>query len=99
MHHPLRSRCPLLFTLGLLAAASATAADKPAADQSAAVADADLVAFVNKRVADWEPTAAERRFDEIGWAKSVLEGERLARQHNRPLFWFTHDGKMSEGRC
>jgi hypothetical protein len=86
--------CFLLLTLGLLGVASA-----PADDKRTSVTDSDLAALVNKRITDWQPTAEERRFDEIAWVKSVLEGERLAKQHNRPLFWFTHDGKMSEGRC
>ena len=92
MCFPIR-HCVWLLTLCLLGAASG-ADDKPAS-----VADGDLAAFVTKRITDWQPTTEERRFDEIGWVKSVLEGEQLAKQHNRPLFWFTHDGKMSEGRC
>ncbi|OAI46384.1 hypothetical protein AYO44_02135 [Planctomycetaceae bacterium SCGC AG-212-F19] len=95
MYTRLRYRCLFLLALGFLGAA-AIADEKPAVSS---VADADLAAFVQKRVADWQPTADERRFDEIGWAKSVLDGERLAKEHNRPLFWFTHDGKMSVGRC
>jgi hypothetical protein len=54
---------------------------------------------VAKRVQLWQPVAAERRFDEIGWAADILQARRLAREHNRPVFLFTHDGHMAVGRC
>ena len=59
----------------------------------------DLVSSIEKRVRDAQPTRAEKRFDEIGWAKSILDAERLAKQYGRPVFLFTHDGKMETGRC
>ena len=54
---------------------------------------------VERRVAELQPRADEKRFDEIGWAKDIREALRLARQHNRPVFLFTHDGRMNIGRC
>jgi hypothetical protein len=63
------------------------------------IPDADLVALVDKRVEAWQPTKAERRFDEIGWLTDIREAERLAKQRNRPVFLFTHDGHMAVGRC
>ena len=59
----------------------------------------DLVSSIEKRVRDAQPTRAEKRFDEIGWAKNILAAERLAKQYGRPVFLFTHDGKMETGRC
>ncbi len=50
------------------------------------------VAWVDKRVEEWQPTKAERAFDEIGWAKDLGEARRLAEQHRRPIFLFTYDG-------
>jgi hypothetical protein len=64
-----------------------------------AVSDADIAGWVDKRVEAWQPTKAERRFDEIGWITDIREAERLAKQHNRPVFLFTHDGHMAVGRC
>jgi hypothetical protein len=29
----------------------------------------------------------------------LLHAEQLARQHQRPIFLFTHDGRMNVGRC
>ena len=54
---------------------------------------------VRKRIAEIEPKPEEKRFDEIGWAKDIREARRLAAQHNRPIFLFTHDGRMNIGRC
>ncbi|HMF14061.1 MAG TPA: hypothetical protein VKE94_17215 [Gemmataceae bacterium] len=63
------------------------------------VADKDVKSYVNQRVKDWQPTAEEKRFDEIGWCTSLLQAEELAKKHGRPIFLFTHDGKMQVGRC
>ncbi len=60
---------------------------------------ADLKEKIDRRVAAWQPTAEEKRFDQIGWCTSLLEAEKLAREHQRPIFLFTHDGRMNVGRC
>jgi hypothetical protein len=54
---------------------------------------------VRQRVAELQPKAEEKRFDEIGWAKDIRDAKRLAKEHNRPVFLFTHDGRMNIGRC
>ena len=59
----------------------------------------DPVEWVEKRVRLWQPTPAERRFDDIGWAADILEARKLAAEHKRPVFLFTHDGHMAVGRC
>jgi len=76
----------------LILACKAVADEKP-------VSFADLKEMVDRRVAEWEPSADEKQFDQIGWCTSLLEAEKLARQHNRPIFLFTHDGRMNVGRC
>jgi hypothetical protein len=60
------------------------------ADEKEAVKRDD--AWVDKRIKDWQPTKAERAFDEIGWAKSLIEAQQLAEKHGRPIFLFTYDG-------
>jgi hypothetical protein len=60
---------------------------------------AEQLARVESRVREWQPTAEERRFDEIGWARDLREARALARKHGRPVFLFTHDGHMNVGRC
>jgi hypothetical protein len=81
----------------LLAAATALSSYSRAEEKR--IADADIVPWVTKRVQDWQPTAAERRFDEIGWVQDIRTAERLAKEHNRPVFLFIHHGRMAVGRC
>jgi hypothetical protein len=64
-----------------------------------------LRARVEKRVQAWQPTKEERRLDEIGWAKDIRDAFSLARQHHRPIFFFSYDGTtdrpqaMATQRC
>ena len=81
----------LLFLWGTAAAATPPAQEKPTPE--------DPAPRVRARVRLWQPVAAERRFDEIGWVGDIFEARRLARLHNRPVFLFTHDGHMAVGRC
>ncbi len=60
---------------------------------------AEQFARVEGRVREWQPTAEERRFDEIGWASGVRDAIGIAMEHGRPVFLFTHDGHMNVGRC
>jgi hypothetical protein len=81
----------LLLAGGVTVAAASAPADT--------VADADLAAWVDRKVEQRQPAVADRRFDEVGWVKDLRTAERLAREHNRPVFLFTHDGRMNLGRC
>jgi hypothetical protein len=65
----------------------------------APIPDKEVIPWTEKRVADWQPKASERRFDEIGWAKDLRTARQLAQQHNRPVFIFTMDGRINIGRC
>jgi hypothetical protein len=67
---------------------------------SATVAHADDVkGIVDAQVAEWRPTAAEKRFDAIGWAQDLRAARKLAAEHDRPVFLFTMDGRVNTGRC
>ena len=79
-------RIALLFALALLLV-------------TVSVRAAEDAAWVGKRVAELQPKPAEKRFDEIGWAKDIREAERLAKENRRAVFLFTHDGRMNIGRC
>lgn len=57
------------------------------------------VARIDKRIADWQPTRAERRFDDIGWAPDLCTALKAGKAHQRPVFVFTHNGRMQFGRC
>jgi hypothetical protein len=61
--------------------------------------DEKMIAWVQKKVQDAQPTRSERKFDEVGWAKDIRDAERLAKIHQRPVFLFTHDGRVNLGRC
>ena len=63
------------------------------------IGDAELSGWMEKRVRDWQPTADERRFDDIGWVKDIREALRMGKETQRPIFLFTHDGRMAIGRC
>ena len=51
------------------------------------------------RIAGIQPQPEEKRLDEIGWADDIRHALRLAKQHRRPVFLFTHDGRINLGRC
>jgi hypothetical protein len=57
------------------------------------------VASIDRRVEALQPTADERRIDRIGWAPDIRSALRLGREHGRPVFLFTMDGRFSIGRC
>jgi len=82
-------------TLGL----SLLAATFLAAAAETWIKDDALVESVQERVRKIQPTRAERRFDEVGWANSILHAEELAARLNRPIFLFTYNGNMDTGRC
>lgn len=56
-------------------------------------------AWVDQRVRAWQPTARERRWEQIGWARDLRDARRLAVKSGRPVFLFTHDGRLNVGRC
>jgi len=61
--------------------------------------DKNDLAWIDRRIEAWQPTKDERRFDDIAWATDLRTAMKLAKQHNRPVFLFTHDGHMAIGRC
>jgi hypothetical protein len=63
------------------------------------IGDRLFPSWVEKRVQELQVTPAERRMDEIGWAKDIRDALRLAKKHERPIFLFTHLGRMAIGRC
>ncbi|MGE3807593.1 MAG: RNA polymerase sigma factor [Gemmataceae bacterium] len=63
-----------------------------------ALEDGGLAQQVNQRVLDWQPTQRERRFDEIGWAPSLAEARRRARELDRPILVIASTGRINTGR-
>jgi hypothetical protein len=89
-----------LLALGLLGGTGLCGQQpgKPGVEKAPA-GDADFVAWVDRLVEARRVAPGERRLDEIGWAADIRTAERLAKEHNRPVFLFTHDGRMNVGRC
>jgi hypothetical protein len=58
----------------------------------------DVVRLTDRRVAAWQPTKEEKAFDRIGWSTTIESALALAGEHRRPVFLFTHDGRMAIGR-
>jgi hypothetical protein len=92
----------LMLTAGLTGGAAgwqAPGEKKQTADDGA------LAARVDKRIQAWQPTSAERRLDEIGWAKDLRDALRLAKENSRPVFLFTYSGSsirdhaIAQQRC
>jgi hypothetical protein len=87
-------------TLFLLCASAVCGAAPTAAPTApAAPMTGDPAAWVDQKVADCAPKPEERRFDQTGWLTDIRSALALAKQHHRPVFLFTHDGRMGLGRC
>ena len=61
--------------------------------------DDSLVQSVQKKVREIQPSREEKRFDEIGWASTIVEARAISQKTNRPLFLFTYNGNIDTGRC
>jgi len=85
-----------LFNFAVIAAVSTATLST---DAVAAPVAKRSAAWVEQRVQQWQPTAKDRRWEGIGWAKDLRAARRLAKEHNRPVFLFTHDGRLNVGRC
>lgn len=55
--------------------------------------------WLDQRIQECQPRPEEKKFDRIGWLTDIVSAEKLAMEHNRPIFLFTHDGEMATGRC
>ena len=83
----------LWIVLGSWGAALAAVAAAPAPPAD------DVADWVDRKVAACAPKPEERRFDRTGWLTDIRSALELAERHNRPVFLFTHDGRMGLGRC
>jgi hypothetical protein len=89
------------MTTILLAAALLQAEGKAldAARELAGGGEKPEFAWVDARIREWQPKPSERKLDLVGWAKDIRDAIRLGREHQRPVFLFTLDGRMDVGRC
>ncbi len=63
------------------------------------ISDAKVVDWVERTVAERQPAAPDKRFDEIGWVTDIGTAIRLGKEYNRPIFLYTGDGRINTGRC
>lgn len=70
-----------------------------AAIPPADAADDEFAAMVKQRVQNWQPTKDERLLDQVGWASDLVEAQRLAKKHDRPLFVFTYSGSTTRANA
>jgi hypothetical protein len=91
MTYTTRSQIAILAA-GLLLAGCATSIHGTPSDTS-------VVRWVEKTVAERQPDAADRRFDQIAWVGDIRTAIALGKEHNRPIFLFTGDGRINTGRC
>ena len=57
------------------------------------------LSWIEKRVDEWQAKPSERKFDQIGWLRDIRSALELGKKSDRPIFLFTHDGRMAIGRC
>ena len=69
-----------------------------ACDTTLGVED-DVAATIRQRVRDWQPTRDERLLDQVGWASDLVDAQRLAKKHDRPLFVFTYNGSTTRANA
>lgn len=89
----------LSITALMLGQPNFNAAQTKKTSKPVVVSDTDLVIWVDAQIKHRMPAPEERTFDQIGWATDIREALALAKKHNRPVFLFTHDGRINLGRC
>jgi hypothetical protein len=77
--------CGATFLSALMACVRSEAQQRPNDDKG-------LPAWIEKRVQAWQPTADERRIDQIAWAKDLRTAQKLAKENARPVFLFSYSG-------
>jgi hypothetical protein len=63
------------------------------------LSDAKIVRWVEKTVAERQPPADDKRFDEIGWVTDIRSAIALGTEYKRPIYLMTVDGQVNTGRC
>src|SRR5712692_7190752 len=86
-----RTGWPLALLLGGLALVG-VAATTWAKD---AISDGKVVRWVEKTVAERQPTAEDNRFHEIAWVIDIRTAIKLGKEYNRPIFSFSGDGRST----
>jgi hypothetical protein len=87
------------LTVGVVIAGLVLGAVATTAVAKNGISDAKVVRWVEKAVAERQPPAEDKRFDQIAWVTDIRTAIKLAKEHNRPVFLLTVDGRVNTGRC
>jgi len=63
------------------------------------ISDARVVRWVEQTVAERQPPAEDKRFDEIAWVTDIRTAIALGKEYDRPIVLYTGDGRINTGRC
>jgi len=63
------------------------------------ISDGNVVHWVEKTVAERQASAGDKRFDEIAWVTDLRTAINLGKEHRRPSFFYTGDGRINTARC
>ena len=63
------------------------------------IARSYLVKWTDRRVREFKQLTRDRKIDQIGWVTGIERAKELAAMHQRPVYLFTHSGRIQLGRC
>jgi len=63
------------------------------------ISDVRVVRWVEQTVAERQPPAEDKRFDEIAWVTDIRTAIALGKEYDRPIVLYTGDGRINTGRC
>jgi hypothetical protein len=68
-------------------------------DWRGGISDANVVRWVEKTVAERQPTAHDKLFDQIAWVADIRTAIQFGKEYNRPILLYTGLGRINTGRC
>jgi len=92
------NHCRALAFLGFLLSGVVATAGATVAGGHRAISDVNVVRWVGKTVAERQPPAEDKRFDEIAWVTEIRTAIHLGKEYNLPIFLYTGDGRINTGR-
>jgi hypothetical protein len=63
------------------------------------ISDGNVVRWVEKTVAERQPTAQDKLFDQIAWVADIRTAIQFGKEYNRPIFLYSGMGRINTGRC
>jgi hypothetical protein len=85
--------------LGVLLSGVVATACATGAGGGGGISDANVVRWVEKTVAERQPTAHDKLFDQIAWVADIRTAIQFGKEYNRPILLYTGLGRINTGRC